>query len=106
MSENFLISDSLKDTLSRETLYKKDLTENCPVVLELRADIGRIELDILLEDVSIKQHVKLDEFIIDERKYKFRETVQFYLGRIYRNKENLLLSTIITNDKDFWRKLQ
>ena len=27
MSENFLISDSLKDTLSRETLYKKDLTE-------------------------------------------------------------------------------
>jgi hypothetical protein len=28
------------------------------------------------------------------------------LTRIFRNKENLLLSTIITNDKDFWRKLQ
>ena len=106
MSENFLVSDSLKGTLSRESLYKKNYMPSCPVVLELRVCKENVELDIHFSDTDLKQHVYLKQFLINERKYIFKEKVEFNLTRIFRNKENLLLSTIITNDKDFWRKLQ
>jgi hypothetical protein len=106
MSENFLVSDSLKSSLSRETLYKKDYIDDCPVVLELRVNMGRIELDIMFSNINLKEHIQLNQFMVNEKKYIFSEAVEFYLSRIYRNKENLLLSTIFTTDKDFWRKLQ
>ena len=105
MSRNFLVSESLKDTLTKDILYDQVCDKVLPNIIELRNCKDKIELDILDTNFKLKEHIFLSEFNIENITYKLNNSLKFNLKRIYRSKDNLLMSTIVINSKDFWSNL-
>jgi hypothetical protein len=107
MSEHFLVSESLKTSLTKETLYKNVNDENktVPIVLEMRSDLNKIELDICTNDSILRKNISLSKIIFDEATYVFKAALNFKINRIFFNEAKSILYTIVIDEEKFWSNL-
>ena len=106
MGDNFLVSDALKDTLTRDVFYEQAVSESIPQVFELRNCKDRVELDILFSKLKLQENISLSKFEIDNIIIVFSIPLVFKLERIHRRADNLLMSTIVIDSNDFWSNLK
>ena len=107
MSENFFVSDSLKNSLTKETLYKNvnSKIELVPIIMELRHNNNNIELDVNINDNILRQEIKLSKINFDETSYSFKKPLKFKIDRIFFNEAKSILYTIVINREIFWSNL-
>ena len=107
MSEHFLVSESLKNSLSKESLYKSvnSRLETVPIVLELRSMFHEVELDIMIDDNIIKKNINLNRIMFNEVTYNFKESLNFKINRIFFNEAKSILYTIVIDEEKFWSNL-
>ena len=107
MSEHFLVNDSLKNSLSKESLYKNvnRRLETVPILLELRNALHEIELDVMIDDNIIKKDINLSRIIFNEVTYNFKEPLNFKINRIFFNEAKSILYTIVIDKEKFWSNL-
>lgn len=107
MAEHFLISDSLKNSLSKESLYLNvnDKVETVPILLEIRNLLSEVELDVCVNDHIFKENIKLSRINFNEVTYSFKKTLSFNIRRIFFNEAKSILYTIVIDKEEFWSNL-
>jgi hypothetical protein len=108
MTENFLISESLKGTVTKENLYIDNVNLNSrivPIVKELRVDSNYVEIDIIINNIELSSTLNIEKIILDEREYTFKETLSFSVKRIFYDNDKNIAYTIVIREELFWRSL-
>ena len=107
MSENFLVSESLKNSLTKETLYKNvnsDL-ELVPIIIEMRHCDNKVKLDVKINNSVLSKEIKLAKINFNEINYNFKKPLTFKIDRIFFNEAKSVLYTIVIDKEIFWSNL-
>ena len=107
MGEHFLISDALKGSLSKESLYDDTNFERnmVPIVKEFRVNDNKIELDVSFNFMTIERGIKLNKLIFDEKEINLNSELFFKINRIFFNKAKSVIHTIVIDEEKFWSNL-
>tara|TARA_E500000178_G_C16983183_1_gene736878 strand:- start:849 stop:1172 length:324 start_codon:yes stop_codon:yes gene_type:complete len=107
MTENFLVSESLKSSLTKETLYKNvnNTIKLVPIITEIRNSNNQVELDVMINDNFLRQEIKLTSINFNEISYTFKKSLNFKIDRIFFNEAKNTLYTIVIDKEIFWSNL-
>tara|TARA_A100001515_G_scaffold144889_1_gene150572 strand:+ start:9394 stop:9741 length:348 start_codon:yes stop_codon:yes gene_type:complete len=111
MSENFLISDSLKNILTKEKLfdtnYVKNENNNVNILRELLVENKKAYLTFNNFIDDLRETVVLNDITYREKIIEFNTPLKFKLVRLYHdNDKKNDLCTIVIDEELFWRALK
>ena len=107
MSENFLISDALKDRVTKESLYTDALRPECHII-SISIDENLVSLSFTAgEDYNLSRYFELDSIVIGNKVYNFNKKLKFNLKscRVDSHLKNIFY-TIVIDEKTFWSALE
>jgi hypothetical protein len=107
MTENFLISDSLKGSLTKEDLcvnnaYDKNIV---PIIKEIRIADGKVEIDVDVNCGNIARGFDINQLKFKENNIHLNRNIFFKTKRIYYNEAKSVLHTIVIDEEEFWSNL-
>jgi YHS domain-containing protein len=106
VSENFLVSDVLKEKLSKDSFFNNgNEDDNRIEVCEINVSNNNVYLDIVYNGKIVK-NITIDVISYDGITYYFNNSLIFKVVRYYENKQNnYKVCTIIIDENLFWRSI-